>query len=57
VFGALGGLPVRLRRRPSLGDSSSSICSRGVYSLTYCVPSTFSCLVRLAVGLLVSGDA
>jgi hypothetical protein len=57
MFGALVSLPLRLRRCPPFGDPSSFVRGRGVYLLAYCVASAFWCLVCLAVGLFVPGDA
>jgi hypothetical protein len=57
VLGAPLGRPIRLRRHSSFRDSSGSIRGRSVYTLTYCVPSSFLFLICLAVRLFVSRDA
>ena len=57
VLGAPLSLPHCLCRRSSFRDMSGSIRGRSVYMLTYCVPSTFSCLICVAVGLFVPRDA
>jgi hypothetical protein len=57
VLAALVGFQLRLRCRPSLGDSSSPVRSRPVWLLYHCAPTRVSGNVGLAVSFFVPTDA
>jgi hypothetical protein len=57
VFEAVVGPPLFVQHCTSVQDWSSSICSRGVYLLTYCVASVVSCFGCHMVSSVILWDA